>query len=216
VQNREPPEREVVAVAAQGGGAEGGAAAPWMGEARPRISSHGEQSVSRREQRRALWLLVAESKRKKMEQGGALLGARLEDFLGALAGSREPWREHLQGRRVLSVPWPRAGKSRGGWRYAGTMDARELLLGAGHGEASALRPNQGRWSRPGRRIEEEGLGRHGEEGSRAPCAMEAGCVRGRRRQGEERVAARENAGVGVKICQVSSPIYRRWLGLGFP
>jgi hypothetical protein len=28
------------------------------------------------------------------------------------------------------------------------------------------------------------------------------------RKGEERVAARKNAGVGVKICQVSTPIYR--------
>jgi hypothetical protein len=36
----------------------------------------------------------------------------------------------------------------------------------------------------------------------------AGCVRGRRRQGQETVAARENAGVGVKICQMSTPIYR--------
>jgi hypothetical protein len=33
---------------------------------------------------------------------------------------------------------------------------------------------------------------------------------------EKEVAARKNAGVGVKICQVSTPIYRRWLGLGFP
>jgi hypothetical protein len=71
VQNREPPEREVAAVAAQGGGAEGGATAPWMGEARPRISSPGEQSMSSREQRRAPWLPAADS-RGKMEQGGAL------------------------------------------------------------------------------------------------------------------------------------------------
>jgi hypothetical protein len=72
----------------------------------------------------------------------------------------------------------------------------ELLLGAGHGEASAWRPNQGRWSslpwakkgrggsRLGRRIEEEGLGRHGEEGSRAPCALPA--ARGGRSQGEKK------------------------------
>jgi hypothetical protein len=30
------------------------------------------------------------------------------------------------------------------------------------------------------------------------------------------VAARENRGVGMENSQVSTPIYRRWLGLGFP
>jgi hypothetical protein len=72
VQNREPPEREVAAVAAQGGGAEGGAVAPWMGEVRPRISSPGEQSMSRREQRRAPWLPAADSRGKKWSRDGAL------------------------------------------------------------------------------------------------------------------------------------------------
>jgi hypothetical protein len=94
------------------------------------------------------------------------------------------------------------------------------------GGASARRPNQGRWSslpwakkgrggsRLGRRIEEEGLGRHGEEGSRAPCALPA--ARGGKKPRREEMAARENRGVGMENFQVSTPIYRRWLGLGFP
>jgi hypothetical protein len=48
-QNSEPAARGEVVVAAQGEGAEGGATAPRMGEARPRISSPGEQSMQRRE-----------------------------------------------------------------------------------------------------------------------------------------------------------------------
>jgi hypothetical protein len=166
----------------------------------------------------------------KMEQGGALLGARLGDFLGALAGSREeqdagwrwwiggrcwrrrvqgawscgwapameeplrthrktegrrgtswisspwgrraqgggaaahrrpeveeglapmelrnrePWRERMQGRRVLSVPWPRARKSRGGWRYAGAMDAREELQRRGR-RAPLLQGRRAPWEK---------------------------------------------------------------------
>ncbi|PWZ19414.1 hypothetical protein Zm00014a_040926 [Zea mays] len=102
VQNREPPEREVAAVAAQGGGAEGGAAAPWMGEARPRISSPGEQSMSRREQRRAPWLPAADSRGKKMEQGW---GAEVD-------GSAGPGRFLVMGREEQG----RHGRRRGGCR----------------------------------------------------------------------------------------------------
>jgi hypothetical protein len=161
VQNREPPEREVVAVAAQGGGAEGGAAAPWMGEARPRISSHGEQSMSRREQRRALWLPAAESKRKKMEQGGALLGARLGDFLGALAGSREEqdagwrwwiggrcWRRRVQG--AWSCGWAPAMEEEGGGRPEVEEGRRAqglevaVALAVGGGSTRAM-GGRGRW-----------------------------------------------------------------------
>jgi hypothetical protein len=79
----------------------------------------------------------------------------------------------------------------------------ELVLGAGHGEASARRPRQGKWS--SRPWEEKGRGRHGwprgeaglgaMERSMAPCC----CVRNRegrrlcvreKERGEERVAAR--------------------------
>jgi hypothetical protein len=70
VQNRELTEHEVAAAVAQGGGAEGGAAAPWMGEARPRISSLGEQSMPRREQRPAPWLPAAESRGNKWSREG--------------------------------------------------------------------------------------------------------------------------------------------------
>jgi hypothetical protein len=70
VQNRELTEREVAAAAAQGGGAEGGAATPWMGEARPRISSPGEQSMSCREQRLAQWMPVTERREKKWSREG--------------------------------------------------------------------------------------------------------------------------------------------------
>jgi hypothetical protein len=49
------------------------------------------------------------------------------------------------------------------------------------------------------------------ERSTSPCCCYRGrtAARGRRRQGGEKVAAREKGGVGVKNCQVSTPIYRR-------
>jgi hypothetical protein len=102
VQNREPPEREVAAVAAQGGGAEGGAAAPWMGEARPRISSPGEQSMSRREQRRAPWLPATDSRGKN----GAGRGAEVE-------GSAGPGRFLVVGREEQGAPCEGGSSSMG-------------------------------------------------------------------------------------------------------
>jgi hypothetical protein len=47
---------------------------------------------------------------------------------------------------------------------------------------------------------------HGREGAVLPVA---GVGKSREEEGREKeVAARKNAGVGVKICQVSTPIYR--------
>jgi hypothetical protein len=74
---------------------------------------------------------------------------------------------------------------------------RRLLLEEEEGEepSSQLQP----WERRGRRHGQGAWSCRGEEETR-----------------KKEVAARKNAGVGVKICQVSTPIYRRWLGLGFP
>jgi hypothetical protein len=69
----------------------------------------------------------------------------------------------------------------------------ELLLGAGHGEASARRPRQGKWS--SRPWEEKGRGRHGWPRGGAGLLLRQEqrrrrlCVREKER-GEERVAAR--------------------------
>jgi hypothetical protein len=47
----------------------------------------------------------------------------------------------------------------------------------------------------------------------APCALPA--ARGGRTQGEKKWRLGKNRGVGMEIFQVSTPNYRRWLGLGF-
>jgi len=89
------------------------------------------------------------AKGKKMEQGGALLGARLGDFLGALAGSREE-----QDARLEMVDWWPALEEEG----AGSL---ELRLGAGHG-GGKLQPDLGKERRAQgvevRPWEEEGVG----------------------------------------------------------
>jgi hypothetical protein len=77
------------------------------------------------------------------------------------------------------------------------------------------------WSRGG--VGEEGplsqpLARRSREGATpwlallpALCLLRVG-----EKPGREEMAARENRGVGMENSQVSTPIYRRWLGLGFP
>jgi hypothetical protein len=106
----------------------------------------------------------------------------------------------------------------------------EARLGACHGGVSALRPKQGRWSsRPwekkgrggsmlGHRLEEERLGRHGEEGSRAPCALGKKVLLRVGEEDREAVAAGKRIGVGVQNSQGQGRgirIYRETLGLGF-
>ena len=51
---------------------------PWRAERAAQGAKASAMAASGREQK----------ERKKMEQGGALLGARREDFLDAMAGSR--------------------------------------------------------------------------------------------------------------------------------
>jgi hypothetical protein len=144
---------------------------------------------------------------------------KVELLLGAMySREREEWRHGKLGwRGLLAMERGRRGRcSRLEQREYGVQGARrhgereeipaagaigEACLGACHGGASARRPNQGRWSslpwakkgrggsRLGRRIEEEGLGRHGEEGSRAPCALPAATVR-KKGTGKKKMAAR--------------------------
>jgi hypothetical protein len=86
------------------GGAEGGAAAPWMGEARPRISNPGEQSMPHREQRRAPWLPAAESRGKNGAGRGADVEGKLQGVApwgGPCAGVLRRSKEPSGGRR----PW---------------------------------------------------------------------------------------------------------------
>jgi hypothetical protein len=97
----------------------------------------------------------------------------------------------------------------------------ELLLGAGHGEASARRPRQGKWS--SRPREEKGRGHHGwprggaglgaMERSTAPCC----CCRGRKKTGRLwRLEIFEGWECkNASTCKERAPIYRRALGLGF-
>jgi hypothetical protein len=112
VQNRELTKREVATAAAQGGGAEGGAAAPWMGEARPRISSPGEQSMPRREQRPTPWQPAAESRGKKWSRegrrgrgepgGGGAMGRALRWRAAAFQGVE--WREATLAQQEKTLP----------------------------------------------------------------------------------------------------------------
>jgi hypothetical protein len=127
----------------------------------------------------------------------------------------------------------RPGEEGGDHRAPGNREPSamgEARLGACHGGASARRPKQGRWSsRPwekkgrggsmlGRRLEEEGLGRHGEEGSRAPCALGKKVLLRVGEEDREAVAAGKRIGVGVQNSQGQGRgirIYRETLGLGF-
>jgi hypothetical protein len=125
------------------------------------------------------------------EQGGRWLGegARRPPWLGC--GAEDTPSREGAGREIG------VGASRHGREGTGGLDAMDpgrsfSAEEEGAGAPACCSPWRGR--RPWR--------------GKEPCSLRAGCVRGRRRQGEERVAARENAGVGVKICQVSTPIYR--------
>jgi hypothetical protein len=115
------------------------------------------------------------------------------------------------GSRASRRGWPRGG--RGGAELACCKDAESERLSAGRcfGAPEEGTPGHGR--------------EHGGHGAPAgdPWSSCAGCccrrripARGRRRRGEKEVAARENRGVGMENSQVSTPTYRRWLGLGFP
>jgi choline dehydrogenase-like flavoprotein len=129
------------------------------------------------------------------------------------------WRTPLQGCRAPGAegrPWEKTS-ALGGSSSQGGRSAVEVLVPA---LACCCCEQGGRRGAGGLLLEEEegGAGWNFlgamDQSSPTPWLangeelLRAGCLRGRRRQGEERVAARENAGVGVKICQVSTPIYR--------
>jgi hypothetical protein len=131
--------------------------------------------------------------RGRHEWGGAELAGRVGghgSHRGAMGGGAQncSWSCLKGGEPEEGCARP--GEKGGDHRAPGNREPSamgEARLGACHGGASARRTKQGRWSsRPwekkgrggsmlGRRLEEEGLGRHGEEGSRAPCALGRRC-----------------------------------------
>jgi hypothetical protein len=125
-----------------------------------------------------------------------------EEELGCWA-ARRPWRSPCtQGRKVPCCRTPRRrGKAPcamergelGGCCSAAPFEPRRKgAMGAGLAPCLLL----------------AAVGAREEEGRLLPRV-------GGSNQGEMKVAAENLRGVGVKICQVSTPIYRRWLGLGF-
>jgi hypothetical protein len=75
-----------------------------------------------------------------------------------------------------------------------------------------------RWAERVAAGESRGEGGGRKEGSRAPCAGEEGPLLRVGEEAREAMAAEKMIGVGVQNCQVqgeSTPIYRKWLGLGF-
>jgi hypothetical protein len=154
--------------------------------------------------------------------------------LGAMAGSREeqPREEELSqdaGQRWKKgrTPWllgAPAGEVRRGARREEDKE-----LGMAPMAAAATKTSHPNWrSRAPRagvrpwattsslprgklqRAEEEGAGgHHGEEHGSLRAGEEGAAMRGGKSQGEKKVAARENRGVGVENFQVSTPIYRR-------
>jgi hypothetical protein len=138
-------------------------------------------------------------------------------------GAPWPWRNGaaaLEGERRRAPWWPRGGAAQGP-----SGPGRPCWNGARPGELLPAPWREESWGLLlGHTIEPRRKGAMG--AGLAPCwllaAVGAREEEGRllprvggSSQGEMKVAAENLRGVGVKICQVNTPIYRRWLGLGF-
>jgi hypothetical protein len=126
-----------------------------------------------------------------------------------LLASREQGRRWKTGKGAMAVGGEVAEVPRHGCRRARCSSSDQRRCRALDGAGVALGKKA---PSPSRSPGEAGrVPRHG-----WPCSLRFACCAWGRSQGEKKWRLGKNRGVGMENSQVSTPIYRRWLGLGFP
>jgi hypothetical protein len=152
-------------------------------------------------------------------QGARRHGER-EEIPAAGAHGRRGWRgDEAESAMKYELVLPAVDTMDGAWWGMGAEPGAEEAGVEGVEEVSGCSLEaSARWAERVAAGESRGEGGAREEGSRAPCAGEEGPLLHVGEEAREAMAAEKMIGVGVQNCQVqgeSTPIYRKWLGLGF-